>query len=112
LAQQTLDVTLGEIARLGEGISDDELARAKTQIRSSLIMQSQSTSARASMMAGDWYHLGRLRSLAELSEKIQAVSKGDVMDYLREFPPRQFSILTIGPEPLDTTGLALSGEDA
>ena len=112
LAQQTLDVTVGEIARLGEGISDDELTRAKTQIRSSLIMQSQSTSARASMMAGDWYHLGRLRSLAELSENIQAVTERDVMDYLREFPPRQFSISTIGPEPLDTTGLALSGEDA
>jgi len=112
IAQQTLDVTVGEIARLGEGISDDELTRAKTQIRSSLIMQSQSTSARASMMAGDWYHLGRLRSLAELSENIQAVTERDVMDYLREFPPRQFSISTIGPEPLDTTGLALSGEDA
>jgi predicted Zn-dependent peptidase len=112
LAQQSLDVAVAEIGRLGEGISEDELIRAKTQIRSSLIMQSQSTSARASMMAGDWYHLGRLRSLAELSEKIQAVTNEDVMEYLHEYPPRQFSILTIGPEPLDTTGLALSGKGA
>lgn len=109
LAQQTLDVTVSELRRLAEGIAEEEIARAKTQLRSAIIMQGESTSARAGTLASDWYHLGYLRSLAELSEKLQAVTEEDVMNYLRDFPAENFSILTIGPEPLDTANLGPTG---
>ncbi len=103
LAQQTFDVTLGEIRRLAEGITADELQRAKTQIRSSLVMHGESTSARAGALASDWYHLRRLRPLREVSAGLEAVTVDDVARHLREHPAREFTVLIIGPEELDTS---------
>ena len=100
LADQTFDVTISELKRLGKGVESDELDRAETQLRSALRMQGASTSIRASSLAGDWYFLRRLRTLAELSAAIQAVTEKDVLDYLQEYPAEDFTILTIGPEPL------------
>ena len=42
-AQETLDVTVSELQRLGEGIEQSELDRLKARIKSSLIMQQEST---------------------------------------------------------------------
>ena len=58
-AQETLDVTLGELRRLGRGIEDHELDRLKARIKSALVMQQESSSARSTSVARDWYHLGR-----------------------------------------------------
>ncbi len=109
IAQQTLDVTVSELRRLAEGIEAEEITRAKTQLRSSLIMQGESTSARAGTMASDWYHLGHLRSMEDLSQKLQAVTEQEIMDYLRQYPAENFTILTIGPEPLDTSKIEQAG---
>lgn len=106
LAQQTFDVTTGEIRRLAEGVSDEELARAKTQMRSSLVMEGQSTTARAHTLASDYHHLGRLRSLEEVSTAIQDVAKDDLLTHLAAHTPNAFTILTIGPQAIDTHGLA------
>ena len=46
-AQETLDVTVGELQRLGKGIEQSELNRLKARIKSSLIMQQESTSSRS-----------------------------------------------------------------
>jgi predicted Zn-dependent peptidase len=100
-AQETLEVTAGELRRLGEGVHADELDRARTQARSHLVMQGESTSARSQALVSDWYHLGRLRTLAELSEAIDAVTVEDVAEYVRAFPAEPLTVLTIGPRPLD-----------
>jgi len=103
LAQQTFDAIVGEIRRLGEDIDEGEITRARTQLKSALIMQGESTTARANALASDWYHLRRLRGLAELSDAIDAVTAADVVAYLRERPADAFTVLVIGPEPLDTS---------
>ena len=46
-AQATLDCFIGEIHRLQDGVTEAELARAKTGLKASTIMQGESTSARA-----------------------------------------------------------------
>ena len=104
-AHETLQVTVGELRRLGEGVEEDEMARARTQLKSALIMQGESTSARASSLASDWYHLGRLRSLRELSDAIDDVTVDDVLAYLRDCPPKDFTFLFIGPEAPDVSGI-------
>lgn len=101
-AQETFDVTVGELRRLADGIEAEELARAKTQLKSSLVMQGESTAARAAALSGDWYHLGRLRSLRELADAIDNVTVEQVLAYLNDFPARDFTVLVIGPEPVDT----------
>jgi len=105
-AQETFDVTVAEIHRLAEGVTQEELTRARTQLKSSLIMQGESTAARAGALVGDWYHLRRVRSLRELSEEIDAVSADDVAAYLREYPAEDFTVLVIGPEPVDVSSVA------
>ncbi|MCA9058617.1 MAG: insulinase family protein, partial [Planctomycetaceae bacterium] len=47
-AQETLDVTMAEILRLHEGITEAELDRCRARAKSSLIMQQESTMSRAS----------------------------------------------------------------
>jgi len=103
-AAETFEVTVNELRRLADGITTEELARAKTQLKSDLIMQGESTSARAGALAGDWYHLGRLRTLEEISEAVDKISVEDVLAYLRDFPADDFTILVIGPEQLKTSG--------
>ena len=103
LAQQTFDLTIAELQRIGEGIESDELQRAKVQARSSLVMQGESTSARSTTMASDWYHLGRLRGLQEISDALDAVTERQVLDCVHAFPAEQFTVLTIGAEPVDAS---------
>jgi len=104
-AQQTFDVTVAELRRLGERIEPSELERARTQLKSAMIMRAESTEARANSMAGDWYHLRRLRSLRELADAIDSISEQQVRAYLRDCPAKDFTILVVGPEPLETAGL-------
>lgn len=99
-AQQALDVTLRELGKLAEGITQDELDRAKVGLRASLIMQGESTSARAAGCVGDFYHLGRVRSLGEIEEAVLQLSTGEIIEHVRENQPGHYAAATIGPKEL------------
>lgn len=100
-AQETLDVTHSELVRLGNGVETEELARLKARIKSSLIMQQESTSARASSLSRDWYHLGRIRPVEEVAAKVDALTAESINTYLAENPPESFTCMTLGPQPLE-----------
>ena len=104
-AQETLDVTVGELRRLREGVEEEEVARARTQLKSALVMQGESTAARSEALVSDYDHLGRLRSLAEISDAVDAVTAGNVLAYVHAFPADDLTALMIGPAELDTTTL-------
>jgi predicted Zn-dependent peptidase len=99
-AQETLDVILGELHRLQRGIDPGEVQRVQAGLKSSLIMQEESTSARARSLAADWYYLGRVRSFDEIEAAINALSPKSIVAHLRRCPPRDFTIVTLGPKPL------------
>ncbi|MBN2183554.1 MAG: insulinase family protein [Sedimentisphaerales bacterium] len=100
-AQETLDVIIGEFERLREGISEEEIARAKVGLKSSLILQSESSSSRAGAIAGDYYVLGRIRSLDEIKSGIDATNVDSVIEFLRKNIFGDFTVLTIGPAKLE-----------
>lgn len=100
-AQETLQVTLSEIRGLSRGIAADEVARAQAGLKASLIMQGESSSARSSAVAADWYHLGRVRRLSEMQAAIDALSPRSIMEHLERRPPHDFTIVTLGPKPLE-----------
>ena len=100
-AQETLDVTVSELMRLADGIEQSELDRLKARIKSSLIMQQESTSARSGSIARDWYHLGRVRTLDEVGRMVDALSAASINAFLDENPPRDLLVVTLGPEPLE-----------
>lgn len=95
-AQQTLDVTLAELSRLGQGIEEHEIERLKARIKSALIMQQESSSARSSSLARDWYHLGRARTLDEVGRLIDGLSSASINAYLAAHPPAGFTVVTLG----------------
>ena len=90
-AQETLDVTVGELQRLGKGIEQSELNRLKARIKSSLIMQQESTSARSGALGRDWYHLGRARSLDEVGQLVDALSAETINAFLEEESAERFA---------------------
>lgn len=96
-AQETLDVTLGEFERLREGISEEELHRAQVGLKSSLIMQNESTSSRAAVLVSDQFLLGRVRPLEEIREALEGLTVPSVEQFLADNPFRQYTIVTIGP---------------
>lgn len=100
-AQETLDVTHAELLKLTAGIKQSELDRLKARIKSSLIMQQESTSARCGSLARDWYHLGRARTVTEVGKMVDDLSADSINAYLAANPPNNFTFLTLGPEPLE-----------
>ncbi|QDU11367.1 M16 family metallopeptidase [Gimesia aquarii] len=100
-AQETLDVTIQELLRLSEGIEESELERCKARAKSSLIMSQESTSSRASSIARDWFYLKRVTTLDQVNDEIQKLTIQRVLDYTHAYPARNFTILTIGPQPLE-----------
>jgi predicted Zn-dependent peptidase len=107
-AQETLDVTVSELRRLGQGIEQSELNRLKARIKSSLIMQQESTSARSGSLARDWYHLGRARTLDEVGQLVDALSADTINAFLKQNPPRELLVVTLGPQPLEMpTGITM-----
>lgn len=101
-AQETLDVMLTELARLREGISPEELKRSQALAKSALVMQQESSSSRAGAIARDWYHLGRVKTLDEIQQRIAALTPEQVVDYVTRYPLTDPTIVTIGPNPLKT----------
>jgi predicted Zn-dependent peptidase len=103
-AQETLTVTMQELRKLKDGVTEDEIDRVKAGLKSSLIMQDESTSARAGVIASDWYFLGRVRSFDEIQAAIDGLKPRAVVDYLAEFPVKDVTLVTIGPAPLTMPG--------
>lgn len=100
-AQETLNVTAAELIRLAKGIDEQELNRLKARIKSALIMQQESSSARSSSLARDWYHLGRARTLDEVGQIIDGLTSRSINGYLAQHPPAEFTVVTLGPRELE-----------
>jgi len=99
-AQETLDVTLAELHRLTEGVTADEVQRVQAGLKSAVIMQEESTSARAGALASDWYFLGRIRSIEEIQAAIDSLTPAGIVNYAKQYPPREMTVVTLGPKSL------------
>jgi predicted Zn-dependent peptidase len=99
-AQETLDVAWRETIGLANGISNAEVERLKVRLASLLVFEQESSSARASGMVWDWYHLERVVTAEELQEEIDGLTAEKIVEYWIEFGPKSPSAVTLGPEPL------------
>jgi len=97
-AQETLEVIVDQFNGLAMGIGEEELARAKVGLKSDLILQSESSSSRAGAIGGDYYLLGRVRSLDEIKDNIEQRSVDSVVGFLRNNRFKDFTVVTIGPK--------------
>jgi len=81
-----------------EGPSEAELARAKAQLKASLLMSLESSEACAAQIARDTLLFGRQISTAELIERIERVSRTDVGALAASFVLRKQPVTaSVGP---------------
>ncbi len=99
-AQETLDVLIGELRRIAQGVSEEEVARARVGMLSGLVMQEESSRARAASIARDQWILGRVRPNDEIIDAINRVTPQSIANYYETQPPRDFTVVTLGPREL------------
>ena len=92
-----------ELHRLSDGVTQAELDRAKIGLKASTIMSGESTSSRAGAIAHDFFMRGRIRTLDEIKDSIDAVTVDRVNAYLKANKPGPFTIVTVGPKALNIT---------
>ena len=100
-SQETLSVLLGELQRIAEGVTVEEVERARIGLLSGLIMQEESSRARAAAIARDQFILGRVRPLEEITAAVNRVTPQSIAEFFEAQPPRDFTVVTLGPRELD-----------
>ena len=94
---ELVPVVCGEMTKLTGGVGAEELDRARAQVCASLLMSRESSASRAEQLAQQLLIYGRSVPLAEVLEKIEAVSLDDlrrVAGRLLASPP---TVTAIGP---------------
>lgn len=99
-AQESLDLLIQECAGLKGSVTSEEVERAKTNLKSALVMGEESPASRAASNANDWWLLKRVRSLKEINGEIDKVSVDSVNDFLEHHPCTPATVLTLGAAPL------------
>ncbi len=100
-SKETLEVIVQTIQSLSNGISDDEMARLKTRVKTALVTEQESCVSRSSQIATDWYHLGRIPTRAEVLAKIEALHGDALVEHFRTFPAKNWSLVTLGSQALE-----------
>ena len=99
-AQETLDVCAAEVEHLRDGVAADEFARAQVGLKSHLIMQGESSAARAAAIGSDRFRIGRARTLDELALAIESITLDQLNDYLGQREFGTATVASIGPVEL------------
>ncbi|HSK26311.1 MAG TPA: pitrilysin family protein [Jiangellales bacterium] len=95
---QVLDVCRDELGAVAaRGITDEELARGKGQLRGALVLGLEDTGSRMSRIAKADLVYGELPGVGELLRRIDAVTLDDVRAVAADLLGRQPSLAVIGP---------------
>ncbi|MCH7914999.1 MAG: insulinase family protein [Deltaproteobacteria bacterium] len=80
-----------------EEISEEDLARAKSQVIGNTILGLESSDSWMSHLARNEIYFGKAISMEDISEGIRAVSRGDIIDLAREiFRPEVMALTLLG----------------
>lgn len=102
-AHESVAVVLEELRKLeAGGITEDELRLSKTRLKSQMVMRSESTSGRMAANLRSWWYEGRLRGLAEISERIDHVTVDEILNVLQTLHVTDnLSVAALGPRSED-----------
>ncbi len=93
-----MPVILNELKSASETISEEEVSRSRAQIRAGLMMALESPTARAGQIARQILIHGRILTLEEISDKIEAVTAEDIRRVAQEtFTSQTPTLAAVGP---------------
>lgn len=93
---ETIQTSLAVLKR--DGITEKELFNSKEQLKGSLMLSLESTNSRMSRNGKNELLLSRHRSLDEIVEQIDRVSKEDVNNMAHQIFTNNFSVSLISPD--------------
>ncbi len=97
-AAEIAPVVAGEMALMAGNATDAEVARAKAQLRSGLLMGLERPSSRGEQIAAQWFTHGRVLSIEELTSRLEAVDAAAVRRFgARLMETQRPSIAAVGP---------------
>lgn len=82
-----------------DGVSDEELAIAKSKILSRIVRGSERPMGRMQALGMSWTYLRTYRTVDEELQNFDAVTLKDLRDVLDKFPFDQLTVLALGPLP-------------
>lgn len=92
-----MPVMCDELCKVADGVTAQELARARAQLKSGLLMGLESTSQRAETAARQVFIHGRTLEVAEMVEKIEAVDARAIQDAARLIFSSRPTVTALGP---------------
>jgi len=97
-AARVLDITGSIFEDLAvEGVTEEELAKAKNKLLSALTIKSEQPMGRLINLGFNWVYTRQYRSVADDVAAVKAVTVADVNALIAEFDLRQFTSFSIGP---------------
>ena len=94
---ELVPVMIDELKRLQDGLSTEELSRARAQLKSSLLMSLESTGSRCEQLARQIQGHNRPSPTAETVGKIDAVTEDDILRVARTIFSGTPTFTAIGP---------------
>lgn len=95
--EELVPIVCEELVNVTKAIGDDELARARAQLKSSVLMSLESTSARCEQLARQLMVFGRPIPVAEAVARIEAVDAAAVLRVARRLLASKPTVAGLGP---------------
>ena len=80
-----------------DGISEDELRKAKNKILSALVIKNELPMGRLVDLGFNWIYLEKYRTIEEDISAVKAVTVDDIHSLIEQFNPGDFTQLSLGP---------------
>lgn len=98
-AHECLEVIINELRKLEqEGITADELERAKVQLKSENVMRGEGSGARMGAIARSWWFERKIHTIQEVKESIDAVTQESILELLHNHSLLSpMTVAAIGP---------------
>ena len=96
-AEELMPVTLEELRKVQQGVTEVELARARAQVKASLLMSLESTGSRCEQLARQLQVFGRVIPTQETVDKLNAVGIDDICRAAARHFRATPTLATLGP---------------
>ncbi|MEE8500915.1 MAG: insulinase family protein, partial [Kiloniellales bacterium] len=95
--EELIPVVCDELSKLSLGVLDQEVARARAQIKASILMGLESTGTRCEQLAQQILVYGRPLPVEEIVGRIEAVEAGGVRRMAERLASSRLTLASLGP---------------
>ncbi|MFH1684022.1 MAG: insulinase family protein, partial [Candidatus Margulisiibacteriota bacterium] len=94
--KQVIDLILEQFRKIKkEGINPDELERARENLKGTLVLGMESTSARMNWLAKSEFYYGRTMTIDEIFEKVDKVTNDEIIKLANQFYRDEYLTLAV-----------------